>query len=154
MSKISSSKANKLKYSNLSVTYEIKKKQVPDTETLQELQEALSLVGVMLYTDDNSVTIKLNPDKYSSVKDRAAGRRRKMTLKKASEKYEPYRYSDIILMMNTMSDKDIMETIKMTEPTFYRHKRTMVNSDYYKNLDNAKIGNADYLKSLVGNNVF
>ncbi len=53
-----------------------------------------------------------------------------------------------------MKDQDIIEKIKMKPATFYRHKKEMKETEYYKSLDLNRLGDLEYLKSVKGDVMF
>ena len=57
-------------------------------------------------------------------------------------------------MQQTMKDTEILETTGMTSATYYRHKKAMKESAYYKRLDKTKLNDAAYLKSIEGDTFF
>lgn len=57
-------------------------------------------------------------------------------------------------MMQIMTDREIAERINMPIATFYRHKKIMKSSSYYKTLDKNKMDDLEYLKSVDGNLMF
>lgn len=97
--------------------------------------------------DDGVLVISVFGFGYELEKTRRAGRKRKYTLYNG----DFCKYSDIILMSQTMNDKRIADKIGMKTATYYRHKRDMRDSEYYKNLDQNRLSDRDYLESLPGN---
>lgn len=94
---------------------------------------------------------------FLRMQNRYAGRRRKVLQKNPELGYEStnyYRYSDIVYMLKTKKDKEIAEIIGMKIATYYRHKRKMKESDYYKNLDMNRLQDKKYLESLEKNYFF
>ena len=57
-------------------------------------------------------------------------------------------------MMQIMTDRETAERINMPIATFYRHKKIMKSSSYYKTLDKNKMDDLEYLKSVDGNLMF
>ena len=68
--------------------------------------------------------------------------------------YELYQYSDIVFMMQTKKDADVAAEIRMPIATFYRHKKAMKESAYYKSLDLNRLRDKEYLESVAGNRMF
>ena len=118
-----------------------------------EISAPLSRVGVYLnvyeYDDgaNNYLTLAVNKDTYDRVTKREAGRRRKFIPN--PETGADLRYSDVIYMLQTMSGKKVAEELQMSLSTFNRHKKKMLNSVYYKNLDRNRLNDLDYLNSVT-----
>ena len=53
-----------------------------------------------------------------------------------------------------MKDEEIIEKIQMKPATFYRHKKEMRETTYYKSLDRNRLGDLEYLKSVEGDFMF
>ena len=118
---------------------------------------------------DGNLEIFMNVEEYNKPKKhnvRKAGRKRKSAyipgeveqhIDHRGETWEmnkAYRYADIVYMMQTMKDKDIMSKLNMTQSTYYRRKKDMKNSDYFGNLDKNRLDDKEYLESLPGNSHF
>lgn len=123
----------------------------------KKMKKALEDVGIWLDVEDGEIYISIEPENYIRTKERNAGRKKSMAVKQDEKKkgrIEPYRYSDIILMSQTMKDLEISEKIRMPIATYYRHKRSMKESDYYQLLDKKRLNDKGYLESRVGNYMF
>lgn len=148
-------------YSNLMLRYEVrdvdwaKKKNKENYETLKTI---FNEIGIMLNLEDNKLTIGIHGYQFLRMQNRYTGRRRKVFQKNPElDGYEStnyYRYSDIVYMLKTKKDKEIAEIIGMKIATYYRHKRKMKESDYYKNLDMNRLQDRKYLESLEKNYFF
>ena len=57
-------------------------------------------------------------------------------------------------MKQTMTDAQLCEKIDMKPATYYRHKKELKESDYYKTLDKNKLSDLNYLKSIPGDFMF
>lgn len=129
------------------------------TETNKEnfgaIQEALNDVGVYISLDDDELCISIMPSRYMRSKTRYAGRRKKIAFTTdSSGNLFVYKYSDVVLMMQTMTDEQICEKIGMAIATYYRHKKKLKNTKYYKSLDKNKLDDKEYLESVDGNFAF
>ena len=114
------------------------------------VKDALEAVGVKLSVSEDILRIEIDPEKYETEKTRRAGRRNV----KASFKTNAVmpsglraRYSDVISMLQSMNDIAVMKELGMARATYYRHKKAMLSSGYYKALDKARLDDIDYLKS-------
>ena len=94
------------------------------------------------------------PRPYVRTQNRGAGRRKARSYTQDEGNIGIYSYSDIIYMSQTMKDQDIIEKIKMKPATFYRHKKGMKETAYYKSLDRNRLGDLEYLKSVEGDFMF
>lgn len=121
-------------------------------ENFQAVKKALEEVGVYLNMEENhTIRISINGTKYLQNKRRSAGRRSEM---KKNDNDEIIRYSDVVLMLQSMTDKQIYEKLNMSLATYYRHKKKLVNSDYYKSLDKNRLDDEVYLKHVKGDFAF
>lgn len=121
---------------------------------LEKMKEALDAVGVWLDVKDGELYLSIYPEKYIRAKDRNAGRRKKYAWNPEQleqGRYECYKYSDIVFMMQTMKDQEIAEKIGMPIATFYRHKKDLKNSSYFQSLDLNRLRDKEYLDSVMGN---
>lgn len=116
-------------------------------ENVEEMKQLLADAGFNLFLEDGILILSANENKKKST---SAGRPKRYSVKD-TEKFETYKYSDIVCMMQSMMDKDISEKIKMPIATFYRHKKRMVSSEYYNSLDKNKLDDLAYLQSVDGN---
>ena len=48
------------------------------------------------------------------------------------EEGHPVKCAEVLMMLETMSDYEIMDKLKMKKATYYRHKKAMLESDWYK----------------------
>lgn len=123
-------------------------------ENLPLIKEALDAVGVYLDVSDGVLTLSIMPRPYVRTQNRGAGRRKARSYTQDEGNIGIYSYSDIIYMSQTMKDQDIIEKIKMKPATFYRHKKGMKETAYYKSLDRNRLGDLEYLKSVEGDFMF
>lgn len=113
----------------------------------ETMKMALNEVGIYLDIKDGELVLSLHKYKYLRRKTRNAGTKKRRVQKTDGK---AYRYSDILSMSQTMKDVEILKTIGMTSATYYRHKKAMKNSDYYKKVDKTKLSDIEYLKSIEG----
>lgn len=121
---------------------------------LEKMKAALDAVGVWLNVEDGELSLSIYPEGYIRTKDRNAGRRKKAAWNQEAKKkgkYELYKYSDIVLMMQTMKDQELADKIGMPIATFYRHKKALKDSEYYQTLDLNRLREKEYLESVPGN---
>lgn len=124
-------------------------------KTYLEMRELLEEVGVWLDVKDDVLYLQISTDKYLKIRNRKAGRHTKKAWKKeASKKHEYYKYSDIVYMMQTMNAQEVSERIGMPIATYYRHKKTMEESEYFKSLDLNRLTDKEYLDSVPYNRCF
>lgn len=117
-------------------------------KNLKKMQEVLDAVGIWLDLEDDEIRLAINPEKYMRVTNRGAGRREKYVWKSDNYKEGTYKYSDIVLMMQTMKDQDIADHLGMPIATYYRHKKKLKESRYYQNLDAERLRDQEYLESV------
>ena len=118
-------------YGDVRLGYEVK--DLPyynNEENYQKMVDALEAVGVWLNVDDGKLTLSIYPEGYARYKDRNAGRREVVALKKNAGKFEMYRYSDIVYLMQIKTDQQVADEIGMKIATYYRHKKKLKESSY------------------------
>lgn len=123
----------------------------------KKMKKALKDVGICIDVSDGELNISIDSENYIRTKERNAGRKKSMALKQEEKKkgrIEPYRYADIVLMSQTMKDQQVADKIGMPIATYYRHKKSMKESDYYQSLDKDRLGDKEYLESVHGNYSF
>lgn len=126
-----------------------------NAENVEAIIQALSDVGVYMSVKDDQLTLSVMGHSYVRKKNRNAGRHKKLVSNPdAAESYEVWRYADIVHMMQTMNDKEICEKIGMAPATYYRHKRDLKNSEYFKSLDKNRLNDLEYLRSAGYNQAF
>ena len=146
------------KYLGASARFEIDpKSKGPKAENLEVLKEALEHVGINLKYKGDTLDIEVDSNKYIKACTRYAGpkdKKRKFATNKVGIKGDTVQYSDVIFMLQTMTDKEIMTELNMPYATYYRHKKAMLNSDYYKSLDANVEWTEDYLDTIFFNETF
>lgn len=123
-------------------------------ESYEIIKEALDDIGIHFEINNGELFMWIHSEKYIRIKERNAGRRKVYAWKK--EEYEKgnmvvYKYSDIVFMIQTMTDQEVCEKIGMKPATYYRHKKELKKSQYYANLDRNKLNDKEYLESVEGN---
>ena len=157
MTRYEAEKKAKKEYGNCRLHYKIVSEEYAaesNAENLEKMKEALEAVGIWLNVEDGSLSLSIYPEGYIRTKDRNAGRRKAAAWNqdaKKKGKYELYKYSDIVLLMQTMKDQDLANKIGMPIATFYRHKKSLKDSDYYQSLDLNRLREKEYLESVSGN---
>ena len=128
-----------------------------NAQNFEKMKEALAAVGIRLNVEEGELSLSIYPEGYIRTKDRNAGRRKKSVWNQEEckkGKYELYKYSDIVLMMQTMKDQELADKIGMPIATFYRHKRVLRESEYYNSLDLNRLRDKEYLDGVPGNYSF
>ena len=123
-----------------------------NAKNLPKIIEALEDVGIRLRVDNGTLRLSVFPEKYIKIKDRHAGKRKKIAWDE--EAHDVFRYSDIVRFMQTMKDPDVAVKIGMPIATFYRHKKVLKESEYYRSLDRNRLEDKEYLESMDGNRTF
>lgn len=109
------------------------------------INEALKKAGFELQIKDGFLTLFFDPGKNIITSTRMAGRK----LKRSRVKF-----SEVILMQQTMTVAEIIEKIGLSRATYTRHNRRMKNTYYYKQLDKTRLNDKEYLESVRGNMEF
>lgn len=150
----------------LCVRYALSSEQKYNNEDLAQIQEMLQKFACFLEIEDGVLRVSVLSKHYQEHKTRKAGRKKKsvrvpgekeVVYDSRGEKYEfdkNYKFSDVVYMLQSMKDKEIMSKLNMTESTYYRRKRAMKNSEFYKNIDQNRLGDKEYLESIEGNYSF
>lgn len=97
-------------------------------KSYEDVFKKLEHVGIT-FSFKKYFSINFDEDVYNSVVSRGAGRKR---VEAVSEKGHPVTYASVLLMMKNMTDYEIMDKISMKKATYYRHKKAMLESDWYK----------------------
>ncbi len=121
-------------------------------EDAQEIKEILYKHGIIFELDDEEISIYIERKTYNKINNRNAGRKR--THKRTPDGKDFLYYSDIVSMMQSMTDLEIMEYTKIPPATYNRHKKTMMQSPYYKRLDKNRLWDTKYLKSMELDQIF
>lgn len=119
--------------------YKVEYETEENEQSFQEMQETLAKVGVDIFLTNGYLILSKSDTKYKKKTSRGAG-------KKSTAK--PCSIIDILIMLQTMTDKQIYTEIEMSPATYYRHKKAMLESDMYHSLDASRINDMDYLQDL------
>ena len=148
----------------LSLSYQIaedKFQKMMNQESFQRIKELLSDVGVNLRVDMENSTLRLsiNGSKYYRVVKRGAGSCSHAV--HAPKDLSPNdgtnfcTYADVVYLLSSgLNNTQLRDKLKMSNGSYWRHKRNMVQSIYYKSLDKERLGDLDYLRGLPGNRYF
>ena len=126
----------------------------------EDIIKAMKDAGFIIQTtDEGIVVIAVNTYSFRQVQTRNAGRCK--SFGEVDYRESGYgggkdfcRYSDIIWMSQSMTDQQIADKIGMKIATYYRHKKKLRESKYFKELDQNRLDDREYLESLKGNLVF
>lgn len=131
-----------------------------NAENFDAIKKILEDIGIYINndSDDGIIVISVNGYVCYNKKTRSAGRR-------DVHGYVDYRksrygfgdvcmYSDVVWMLQTMTDKQIAAKIGMKIATYYRHKKALKETGYYKSLDLNRLSDLAYLQSVDGDYFF
>jgi len=142
---------------NQLVYYVDKDSVIKNAESFEVVKAALAKVGVCIELNENSsreidsyrLSIKIDPDSYLEANMRFAGPKVKGFRFPDNEfglSGDYVYYSDVIFMLQTMNDKEVMDALGIKYASYYRHKKKMLESDYYQMADKNRLMDPDYLK--------
>lgn len=149
-----------VKNDNISLYYRLNQDDADLTqnkENYDKLRRFLGNLGVTLSVNNDSLYLAVDPERYHAHMSRNAGRHVKFFPRPeagSSHMSDAYLYSDIIYMLQTMTDKDVIRVSGIPQSTYYRHKKIMTASSYYLSLDKNRLCDIDYLKSAEGDFYF
>ena len=137
-------------------------------EEIDKMAAYLLRVGVYLYKDPSGNTedayLCLLADEYMNAVRETAGRIRRLRKKPATAGSDGpaaysdmsyWRYSDLArFIADKLPDAEVMKKLDMKPATYYRHKKTFRESEYFSNLDLSRAKEPGYLESLRGNSYF
>lgn len=147
----------------LYLQYSISEKTMPESirkqnkEDLKLMQEALSELGVSLSVKNGEISLMMHTSNFVKRKTRGAGRKRAYAIKvqeKGIYTSDEYKFSDVVSLIEEKGDKETRAILKMSESTYFRHKKKMKSSEYYAALDQEKVTDQKYLESVPGNECF
>ncbi|MBQ8024333.1 MAG: hypothetical protein IJ254_08755 [Succinivibrio sp.] len=98
------------------------------TKYHEDVFKKLEHVGIT-FSYKKYFCINFDEDIYNSVVLRGAGRKKVAAV---SEEGHPVKCAEVVQMMQTMTDYEIMDKLKMKKATYYRHKKAMLESNWYK----------------------
>lgn len=140
-------------------------------EDIQDIREEAAKNGVFLSVSrDGMLNITVDTNWWETTKrknERGAGRKKdlfyitdKEILMDSNEIHEAWTYAYFVYFLQQKTDKELMEYMhtslyrdpeKVIAPaTYYRHKKRVLDSTYYKSLDQSKIDDLEYLKGMPG----
>lgn len=161
MNKELKKRLEKQKNEQRSIYLECMLEKYPAGETLALITAILKEYDIELKINNDSdgrkLTFWTKPEYHLERNTRNAGRRKTFALQKDKQGDEIddfYRYSDVVYMMQSKKDDEIMKILGMAPATYYRHKKGMKESEYYKKLDPSKLTNREYLKSVEVDRIF
>jgi hypothetical protein len=161
MSRYNDDQKEKEKFSNCRLHYVVKDAEYcaqSNRENYEIIKEALDEMGIIFDLEGNDLRISILPDFYLRRKKRRAGPKKNLVQKEEKTKNgwnEYYKYSDVVYLIETRKDNRLVaKELGMKSATYYRHKRTMLESDYYQSLDKDRLTDRDYLESVKGNRFF
>ena len=119
--------------------YKVEYEPEENVQAFEEMQETLAKVGVDIFLTNGYLILSKSDTAYKEKSSRGAGKKR--TAKWCS-------IIDVLIMLQTMTNKQIYTKIQMSPATFYRHRKAMLESDIYHSLDASRINDMDYLQEL------
>lgn len=139
----------------LRLRFEISDDSFHTKKQFEQMRELMENIGIHMnfYPENKTLVMSVYAAKYLRTTTRKAGRREKIVRNNDGDACF-YHYSDIVYMLQSMSDQEIIDKCGMARPTFYRHKKKMLESRYYKSLDQDRLNDLEYLKSLNGDTYF
>ncbi len=147
--------AEKLDFEDIRLRYNISREELNDAvrqKNFENLKKLFEEVGVYMDIKGGNLLLSVFPAEYLKKRCRGAGRRRSVAWKKQS--FEAYRFSDVVHMMSDKKDRQIISILDMPQATYYRHKKNLYLSEYYRKLDRERLDDIDYLRSVEGDLIF
>lgn len=123
-------------------------------KNIKKMQDALDQVGILLDVTGGELILSILPEKYTRKKNRDAGRHKKYVTFMEDNMSKTCRYSDVVYFMQSLSGKEIAQKLSMPIATYHRHKKSLIESDYFKSLDLNRLNDRQYLESITGNFFF
>lgn len=142
---------------DLSLHYTVSEKDYfkeQNSQNYDQIKKMLEDVGVFFSVEEDRLCLFISTETYNNVKKRNAGRHKNVFRGENQKNYIHYTYADIVFMLQSMTDKEICEKTGIPQATFYRHKKLLKESRYYKSLDTNRLGDKEYLQSVDGNFAF
>ena len=115
----------------------------------QKMKKALNDVGILLHVENGTLHLSISPEKYIRKRDRHSGKQKKIAWNR--EDQTVFKYSDIVFFTQSMKDPEVAAKIGMPIATYYRHKKVLKESEYYKSLDRNRLSDKEYLESVNEN---
>ena len=116
------------------------------------VKKTLSELGVLFEVENKTLFVSINPETYADLTRKTAGRRTRV-VKMTGENVSGdglCRYSDVLNMLQTMSDKDVCEKLGMSQATYFRHKKKMLENDLVRSVDRHLLKDPVKLKKALG----
>ncbi len=148
-------KADSRDYEDIRLRYSISEDDGDDAlnrKNYEDLKKLFEEVGVYMDVRDNRLVLSVFPTTYVQKRCRNAGRRRFVAWKTPG--CEAYRFSDVVYLLRDKNDRQMIEILNMPQATYYRHKKNLRLSEYYKKLDMNRLDDKTYLQSVEGNLIF
>lgn len=123
-----------------------------NNQNYEKMKEALNQVGIMLSVENSSLRLSIFPEKYIRAKNRHCGKKKSVAWNNDCSDF--FKYSDVVYWIQTLKDPDVAAKLGMPIATYYRHKKALKESDYYKSLDKNRLEDKEYLDSVEGNRIF
>lgn len=106
---------------------------------IKKIKEALAKAGFELQIKNGYLTLFLDVGDNLVKSSRMAGRHKKQT---------GVKFSDVVLMQQSMTSKEIAEKLGLSSSSYTRHNRKMKQSGYYSQLDKSRLNDKEYLESV------
>ncbi|MBO4373928.1 MAG: hypothetical protein J5829_02365 [Lachnospiraceae bacterium] len=147
--------AEKLDFDDIRLRYNISREELEDAfkrKSFDNLKSLFEDVGIHMDIKGSDLVLSVFPADYLKKRCRGAGRRRAVAWKHNG--IEAYRFSDVVYLMQDNKDNQIISILDMAQATYYRHKKNLYLSEYYKKLDPERVSDIEYLKSVDGDLIF
>ncbi|MCR5649767.1 MAG: hypothetical protein K6F86_01125 [Lachnospiraceae bacterium] len=145
----------RLDFDDIRLRYNISKEELEDAlrqKNYSNLKQLFEDVGIYMDIKGGNLLLSVYVSDYLKKRCRNAGRRKYVAWKKPG--LEAYRFSDVVFLMKDKNDRQIINILDIAPATYYRHKKNLYLSDYYKRLDMGRLYDIDYLKSVEGDLIF
>lgn len=134
------------------------------TNDFYAIKSLLESYNINFDIKNDILSISYDPETVKYYTTRNAGRKPKRIIVNSTQNnpetnqnkrdFNAYKYSDIVYMAQSMNDKELFEYLSMPRPTFYRHKKKLLESSYFEQLDRTRFEDLDYLRSVPGDTYF
>lgn len=136
------------------LVFTVKRDRIHDkinAQNFEYVQRAMQAAGISMRLEGDILYISVWEELHRQKTARNAGRHKKLTY---TDDNGVWRYSDVVYMLQTMTDQQVYTAIGMASSTYYRHKKELLQSAYYASLDKDSLQDKDYLESVSGNLAF
>ena len=160
MSKTERRNAVKEKLKNAAIMLELAKEvdEMPreNQERFKLVKETLSELGVFFEVERKTLFISINPEVYAGLTRKTAGRRTKTVRIDGKDSHGDglCRYSDVLNMLTKMSDSEVREKLGMSQSTYFRHKKKMLEKELVRSIDRHILKDLELLKEALGREDF